>query len=132
MINPTTFPLTAIAALALSAPAMALQVTIDLKHMDDPARDCERIEVRSELPKTKGQLNYVTYRGGCAGLEQRGGSEHTSLAGGSDNGEAGEGDAGSGGGSDESGGGKGGSHGDGGHGGDKGGHGGKGGGKGPV
>lgn len=129
MTNPKTFLPSLLAALAMCAPAMALQVTVDLKHMDDPARDCERIEVRSELPKTKGDLLYVTYRGGCAGLEQRGGSEHASLAGGGTDSGAGEGDAGSNGGS-------GGGHGDGGdkggHGGGKGGHGGKGGGKGPV
>lgn len=89
MPNSKTFLLSSIAALAMCAPAMALQVTVDLKHMDDPARDCERIEVRSELPKTKGHLNYVTYRGGCAGLEQRGGSEHASLSGDADAGDDG-------------------------------------------
>lgn len=59
---------TAAALIATAGFALAVPVTVDLGHMNDPAAGCDRIEVRSELPNTKGDLLYVTYKGGCAPL----------------------------------------------------------------
>lgn len=125
-------------ALALASPAMAAPVLVDLGHLDSEDAGCERIEVRSELPKTKGDLLYVTYRGGCAGLEQRGGSEHASLSadagdgedGGENGGSEAGGDTGGDKGGSDAGNGSGGSKGDGGSSGSSGGKGNSGNGKG--